>query len=152
MLSCTIFSPQHNVMLQRRHEGIKPDMPTAQEREEILASLGGKPYWNQLTFNSWTLTVPLLGEVCVDECILLLGRLKNFIYTSAQWAGVCVRVCVGVCVCVHAYVGICVHILVWRCLCVLERVQMFPRWVFEHMLAQRSCVNHPVKLTDIQYI
>lgn len=31
-------------MLQRRREGIKPDMPTATEREEMLASLGGKPY------------------------------------------------------------------------------------------------------------
>lgn len=36
--------PQHSVMLQRRREGMKPDMPTAREREEMLASLGGKPY------------------------------------------------------------------------------------------------------------
>ncbi|KAF4089404.1 hypothetical protein AMELA_G00065890 [Ameiurus melas] len=34
----------HTVMLQRRREGIKPDMPSAAEREEMLASLGGKPY------------------------------------------------------------------------------------------------------------
>ncbi|KAL7880014.1 hypothetical protein SRHO_G00022680 [Serrasalmus rhombeus] len=34
----------HGVMLQRRREGIKPDMPTPKEREEIIAALGGKPY------------------------------------------------------------------------------------------------------------
>ncbi|XP_063062654.1 coiled-coil-helix-coiled-coil-helix domain-containing protein 7 [Engraulis encrasicolus] len=34
----------HNVMINRRRDGIKPDMPTAAEREEILAALGGKPY------------------------------------------------------------------------------------------------------------
>ncbi|XP_072542997.1 coiled-coil-helix-coiled-coil-helix domain-containing protein 7 [Salminus brasiliensis] len=32
------------VMIQRRREGIKPDMPTAKERDEIIAALGGKPY------------------------------------------------------------------------------------------------------------
>lgn len=35
---------QHNVMIQRRRDGIKPDMPTAAEREEIITALGGKPY------------------------------------------------------------------------------------------------------------
>ncbi|KAK3546113.1 hypothetical protein QTP70_023527 [Hemibagrus guttatus] len=34
----------HAVMLQRRREGVKPNMPTAREREEMLASLGGMPY------------------------------------------------------------------------------------------------------------
>ncbi|KAK1797464.1 hypothetical protein P4O66_008321 [Electrophorus voltai] len=34
----------HSVKLQRRHEGIKPEMPTAKEQEEILRALGGKPY------------------------------------------------------------------------------------------------------------
>ncbi|XP_053714601.1 coiled-coil-helix-coiled-coil-helix domain-containing protein 7 [Synchiropus splendidus] len=34
----------HNIMLQRRRDGVKPDMPTAAERQEMLAQLGGKPY------------------------------------------------------------------------------------------------------------
>ncbi|XP_030635706.1 coiled-coil-helix-coiled-coil-helix domain-containing protein 7 isoform X2 [Chanos chanos] len=34
----------HGVMVQRRRDGVKPDMPTAEEREQILAALGGKPY------------------------------------------------------------------------------------------------------------
>lgn len=34
----------HNVMVQRRRDGVKPEMPTAAERQEILAALGGKPY------------------------------------------------------------------------------------------------------------
>ncbi|CAL8401204.1 unnamed protein product [Gadus morhua 'NCC'] len=34
----------HNLMVQRRREGVKPEMPTAEERKEILAGLGGKPY------------------------------------------------------------------------------------------------------------
>ena len=36
---------QHNIMIQRRRDGVKPDMPTASEREDILAAIGGKPYW-----------------------------------------------------------------------------------------------------------
>ncbi|KAM9775251.1 coiled-coil-helix-coiled-coil-helix domain-containing protein 7 [Syngnathus acus] len=34
----------HNIMLHRRSEGVKPDMPTATERQEILSGIGGKPY------------------------------------------------------------------------------------------------------------
>ncbi|XP_057680519.1 coiled-coil-helix-coiled-coil-helix domain-containing protein 7 [Corythoichthys intestinalis] len=34
----------HNIMLNRRREGIKPVMPTATERQEILSGIGGKPY------------------------------------------------------------------------------------------------------------
>ncbi|XP_012676789.1 coiled-coil-helix-coiled-coil-helix domain-containing protein 7-like isoform X2 [Clupea harengus] len=34
----------HNIMIQRRRDGVKPDMPTASEREDILAAIGGKPY------------------------------------------------------------------------------------------------------------
>ncbi|XP_030253485.1 coiled-coil-helix-coiled-coil-helix domain-containing protein 7 isoform X1 [Sparus aurata] len=34
----------HNIMLERRREGVKPDMPTAAERQERLTALGGKPY------------------------------------------------------------------------------------------------------------
>ncbi|XP_077411246.1 coiled-coil-helix-coiled-coil-helix domain-containing protein 7 isoform X2 [Vanacampus margaritifer] len=34
----------HNLMVQRRGEGTKPDMPTAAERQEILSGIGGKPY------------------------------------------------------------------------------------------------------------
>ncbi|XP_048866914.1 coiled-coil-helix-coiled-coil-helix domain-containing protein 7 [Brienomyrus brachyistius] len=34
----------HGVMLQRRKEGVKPDIPTLEEREEILRARGGKPY------------------------------------------------------------------------------------------------------------
>ncbi|XP_078137008.1 coiled-coil-helix-coiled-coil-helix domain-containing protein 7 isoform X2 [Sander vitreus] len=34
----------HNIMLQRRRDGVKPDMPTAAERQEMLATVGGKPY------------------------------------------------------------------------------------------------------------
>ncbi|XP_063155380.1 coiled-coil-helix-coiled-coil-helix domain-containing protein 7 [Candoia aspera] len=34
----------HGIMIQRRQDGIKPYMPTAEERERILASLGGAPY------------------------------------------------------------------------------------------------------------
>lgn len=33
-----------NIMIQRRREGVKPDMPTAAERAEMLAATGGKPY------------------------------------------------------------------------------------------------------------
>lgn len=32
-------------MLQRRRDGVKPDMPTAAERQKLLAAIGGKPYW-----------------------------------------------------------------------------------------------------------
>lgn len=32
-------------MVQRRRDGVRPDMPTAEERLQILAALGGKPYW-----------------------------------------------------------------------------------------------------------
>ncbi|XP_043099322.1 coiled-coil-helix-coiled-coil-helix domain-containing protein 7 [Puntigrus tetrazona] len=34
----------HGVMLQRRRDGVKPDMPAADERERIITALGGKPY------------------------------------------------------------------------------------------------------------
>ncbi|XP_013879244.1 coiled-coil-helix-coiled-coil-helix domain-containing protein 7 [Austrofundulus limnaeus] len=35
----------HSVMMQRRKNGVKPYMPTAAERLEMLSSLGGKkPY------------------------------------------------------------------------------------------------------------
>ncbi|KAM4606542.1 coiled-coil-helix-coiled-coil-helix domain-containing protein 7 isoform 1-T2 [Polymixia lowei] len=34
----------HDIMLQRRRNGVKPDMPTAEERQQILAAIGGKPY------------------------------------------------------------------------------------------------------------
>ncbi|XP_028824876.1 coiled-coil-helix-coiled-coil-helix domain-containing protein 7 isoform X2 [Denticeps clupeoides] len=34
----------HGVMIQRRRDGVTPDMPTAAEREQILTALGGKPY------------------------------------------------------------------------------------------------------------
>lgn len=39
---CSFF--QHNIMVNRRRDGVKPDMPTAEERQEILAAIGGKPY------------------------------------------------------------------------------------------------------------
>lgn len=39
-----ISHSQHGVMLQRRRDGVKPDMPTAQEREQIRTALGGRPY------------------------------------------------------------------------------------------------------------
>lgn len=39
-----ISHPQHGVMLQRRRDGVKPDMPPAEEREQIITALGGKPY------------------------------------------------------------------------------------------------------------
>lgn len=35
----------HNIMLQRRRDGVRPDMPTAAERQEMLTAIGGKPYW-----------------------------------------------------------------------------------------------------------
>lgn len=35
----------HTIMLQRRRDGVRPDMPTAAERKEMLAAIGGKPYW-----------------------------------------------------------------------------------------------------------
>uniref|UniRef100_A0A3Q1D775 Coiled-coil-helix-coiled-coil-helix domain-containing protein 7 n=1 Tax=Amphiprion ocellaris TaxID=80972 RepID=A0A3Q1D775_AMPOC len=34
----------HTIMVQRRRDGVRPDMPTAEERLEILAAIGGKPY------------------------------------------------------------------------------------------------------------
>uniref|UniRef100_A0A8C8VL28 Coiled-coil-helix-coiled-coil-helix domain-containing protein 7 n=1 Tax=Pelusios castaneus TaxID=367368 RepID=A0A8C8VL28_9SAUR len=34
----------HTIMLQRRRDGVKPDMPTAEEREKILKSREGIPY------------------------------------------------------------------------------------------------------------
>lgn len=40
----SLVSLQHNIMLERRREGVKPDMPTAAERQERLTALGGKPY------------------------------------------------------------------------------------------------------------
>ena len=37
-------SLKHNLMVERRREGVKPEMPTAEERKEILAGLDSKPY------------------------------------------------------------------------------------------------------------
>ncbi|KAM5157604.1 coiled-coil-helix-coiled-coil-helix domain-containing protein 7 [Mantella aurantiaca] len=34
----------HTIMLNRRREGVSPAMPAAEERKQILASLGSKPY------------------------------------------------------------------------------------------------------------
>ncbi|XP_076014496.1 coiled-coil-helix-coiled-coil-helix domain-containing protein 7 [Genypterus blacodes] len=34
----------HKIMVQRRGDGVKPDMPTAAERQQMLAAAGGKPY------------------------------------------------------------------------------------------------------------
>ncbi|KAJ8376676.1 hypothetical protein SKAU_G00072560 [Synaphobranchus kaupii] len=34
----------HEIMLQRRRGGVKPEMPTEDERQQILADLGRKPY------------------------------------------------------------------------------------------------------------
>ncbi|XP_039982189.1 coiled-coil-helix-coiled-coil-helix domain-containing protein 7 [Xiphias gladius] len=34
----------HKIMLQRRRHGVRPDMPTAAERQEMLSAIGGKPY------------------------------------------------------------------------------------------------------------
>ncbi|KAM7390906.1 hypothetical protein PAMA_008891 [Pampus argenteus] len=34
----------HNIMVQRRRDGVTPAMPTAAERQEMLAAVGGKPY------------------------------------------------------------------------------------------------------------
>nr|AAI54568.1 Chchd7 protein [Danio rerio] len=34
----------HDVMLQRKRSGVKPEMPNAEERQQILTALGGKPY------------------------------------------------------------------------------------------------------------
>ncbi|XP_062235371.1 coiled-coil-helix-coiled-coil-helix domain-containing protein 7 [Platichthys flesus] len=34
----------HNVMVDRRRNGVKPEMPSAAERLEMLAAIGGKPY------------------------------------------------------------------------------------------------------------
>lgn len=38
-------------MVQRRRDGVKPDMPTAAERQELLAAIGGKPYWQSALSN-----------------------------------------------------------------------------------------------------
>ncbi|XP_033011158.1 coiled-coil-helix-coiled-coil-helix domain-containing protein 7 isoform X2 [Lacerta agilis] len=40
--SCKKF--WNGIVMQRRKDGIKPDMPTAEEREKILASIGRIPY------------------------------------------------------------------------------------------------------------
>ncbi|XP_018415624.1 PREDICTED: coiled-coil-helix-coiled-coil-helix domain-containing protein 7 [Nanorana parkeri] len=34
----------HTIMLNRRRDGVSPAMPTAEERKQILASLGSVPY------------------------------------------------------------------------------------------------------------
>ncbi|KPP73054.1 coiled-coil-helix-coiled-coil-helix domain-containing protein 7-like [Scleropages formosus] len=34
----------HNIMVQRRRDGVKPDMPTYEERQRILEAMGEKPY------------------------------------------------------------------------------------------------------------
>ncbi|XP_029986383.1 coiled-coil-helix-coiled-coil-helix domain-containing protein 7 [Sphaeramia orbicularis] len=34
----------HTVMLQRRRDGVNPDMPTAAQRQDMINSMGGKPY------------------------------------------------------------------------------------------------------------
>ncbi|XP_037549778.1 coiled-coil-helix-coiled-coil-helix domain-containing protein 7 [Nematolebias whitei] len=34
----------HNIMMQRKRDGVKPYMPTAAQRLEMLGALGGKPY------------------------------------------------------------------------------------------------------------
>ncbi|XP_020668625.1 coiled-coil-helix-coiled-coil-helix domain-containing protein 7 [Pogona vitticeps] len=40
--NCRIFWSK--IMAQRRRDGIQPAMPTAEERENILASIGKMPY------------------------------------------------------------------------------------------------------------
>ncbi|XP_074841883.1 coiled-coil-helix-coiled-coil-helix domain-containing protein 7 isoform X2 [Carettochelys insculpta] len=35
---------EHAIMIQRRREGVKPNMPTAKERESMLTSIGETPY------------------------------------------------------------------------------------------------------------
>uniref|UniRef100_A0A2K5R4C9 Coiled-coil-helix-coiled-coil-helix domain-containing protein 7 n=1 Tax=Cebus imitator TaxID=2715852 RepID=A0A2K5R4C9_CEBIM len=40
--SCRKF--WHSIMIQRRHDGVKPFMPTAAERDEILGEMGKMPY------------------------------------------------------------------------------------------------------------
>ncbi|XP_028290690.1 coiled-coil-helix-coiled-coil-helix domain-containing protein 7 [Gouania willdenowi] len=34
----------HSIMIQRRREGVRPEMPTAAERMEMMDAVGGKPY------------------------------------------------------------------------------------------------------------
>nr|XP_025041938.1 coiled-coil-helix-coiled-coil-helix domain-containing protein 7 isoform X1 [Pelodiscus sinensis] len=34
----------HAIMIQRRKDGVKPNMPAAEERENILKSMGRMPY------------------------------------------------------------------------------------------------------------
>lgn len=35
----------NSIMIQRRQNGVKPSMPTAAERDEILGAMGKMPYW-----------------------------------------------------------------------------------------------------------
>ena len=66
-------SSQHNLMVQRRREGVKPEMPTAEERKEILAGLGGKPYWRVLPGDSFS------------SDLLTSGPLGLMDYTITSW-------------------------------------------------------------------
>jgi len=44
VLMVTFFYFQHDIMMQRRRNGVKPEMPSAEERRKMLESMG-KPYW-----------------------------------------------------------------------------------------------------------
>lgn len=39
----TFFYFQHDIMMQRKRNGVKPEMPSAEERKKILESVE-KPY------------------------------------------------------------------------------------------------------------
>lgn len=45
MFYCPFVSWKHEIMIRRRRDGVKPHMPTAEERLVMLAAIGGKPYW-----------------------------------------------------------------------------------------------------------
>lgn len=45
----------HGIMMQRKRNGVKPEMPSAEERKKILESMG-KPYWLEIWID-WLLSL-----------------------------------------------------------------------------------------------
>lgn len=78
----------HNIMLQRRRDGVSPDMPTAAERQEMLAAIGGKPYWR---------VMKVTQRHCEDQrtcstgehILVMLLHCTSWVYTVMQGLTCC---------------------------------------------------------------
>lgn len=97
---CVLFSLQHNIMVQRRRDGIKPEMPTAAERLEMLSAVGGKPYWLSIVTKmlrtpglhwefagalQWLWGTATLWRGKWNKCLLCSEKTLNLSYETVYW-------------------------------------------------------------------